>query len=354
MRHNLTQCSGKWGFADSGVPRIQFLYALLWKCVASWELGCKITKTQTLKAIMSAGKSIRIYLSDVSTGNTTGIRHVELVNWTGQAVVCPRSRLPELGKWQEAQRPGVYFLFEGRFGDAKQTAYTGEAENVVKRLVDHDRKKEFWNEVVIFTSKDENLTKAHVKFLEANLVALARTADRYELENGQTPTEASLPRADKDAMVEFTVNLRLVLGALGYSLLEGLLKPADEKQTDTAQASTQDILDQSGTFVLKVNNLVANGIVTDEGFVLKKGSQVSLTNSDSMPKKVQQIKDQLNTDGRLSKHSDSYVLEEDILCSSSSNAAALVAGTSRSGPQSWIAADGRTLKMVEDSLVEVM
>ncbi len=149
---------------------------------------------------MTIGKSIRVYLADA---NVTGIRYAELVNWTGQAIACPRNRLRELTKWPEAEKPGVYFLFESRFGDSKPTAYVGESENVAQRLTTQDRNQEFWNEVILFTSKDENLTKAHIKFLESALVNLSRQADRYQLANGNTPPESNLPRADKDAMKEF-------------------------------------------------------------------------------------------------------------------------------------------------------
>jgi hypothetical protein len=124
------------------------------------------------------GKSIRVYLADATV---TGIRYAELVNWTGQAIACPRNRLTELASWPETSKPGVYFLFESRFGDSKPIAYIGESENVCQRLTSHDRNKEFWSEVVIFTSKDENLTKAHIKFLESSLVGLSKYADRYQL-----------------------------------------------------------------------------------------------------------------------------------------------------------------------------
>src|SRR5690606_28377579 len=137
---------------------------------------------------------------------------------------CPRSRLGELAGWPETSKPGVYFLFESRLGDSKPLAYIGESENVVDRLTSHDRGKDFWNEVVLFTSKDENLTKAHVKFLEATLVERAKAADRYDLQNGNTPPESSLPRADRDAMAEFTENIRMVLGTLGYPVLESLIR----------------------------------------------------------------------------------------------------------------------------------
>ena len=136
---------------------------------------------------MSFGRSITIYLAD---GTPSGIRHVEIANWTGQAIYCPRSRFAELTKWEEAKRPGVYFLFERSSNDADNRVYIGESENVIKRLSNHDRDKEFWNELVIFTSKDENLTKSHIKYLESRLANLAIEAKRYDIENSNNPTES--------------------------------------------------------------------------------------------------------------------------------------------------------------------
>ena len=63
---------------------------------------------------MQFGRKVTIYLADASP---SGIRHVEIANWSGQAVACPRSRLIELKNWPEAQRPGVYFLFEKQTED---------------------------------------------------------------------------------------------------------------------------------------------------------------------------------------------------------------------------------------------
>jgi hypothetical protein len=275
------------------------------------------------------------------------------VNWTGQAVACPRNRLGELAAWPEVSKPGVYLLFEARLGDSKPLAYIGESENVSERLTSHDRQKDFWNEVVIFTSKDENLTKAHVKYLEANLVSNARQADRYCLENGNTPPESSLPRADRDAMAEFTENIRMVLGTLGYPILEPLLRaPATPPDPPALSPSTESKRKTFPEFIFRVNNLVAHGALTDEGFVLRKGSQVSATNTDSAATRIVKLKEQLQADGRLVQDGDHLVITEDLLLSSSSYAAVLVAGTSRSGPQSWFTADGRSLKAIEDAAID--
>ena len=58
--------------------------------------------------------------------------------------------MSQLKEWPECQRPGVYFLFERSSGaDEDNIAYTGESEDVFKRLVNHDKDKDFWTEVIL-------------------------------------------------------------------------------------------------------------------------------------------------------------------------------------------------------------
>jgi hypothetical protein len=294
---------------------------------------------------MGFGKSVRIFLPDATV---TGIRHAEILNRTGQAIACPRSRLEELKNWSETSKPGVYFLFEARLGDSKPIAYIGESENVAERLLTHDRKKDFWNDVVIFSSKDDNLNKSHIKYLESRLESIAKAADRYQLENGNTPTLSSLSRAEREAMEELLEDIRLVLGTLGYPVLEPLIQSsstaASSAAAPKAAAASADEL------VFSVHKLVARGVQTDEGFVLKKGSTASKTNTDSLNTKLVKLKEQLLADGRLLLEDDHLRLTEDVLISSSSYAAAIIAGTSRSGPQSWYDANGKSLKELEDQI----
>ena len=130
---------------------------------------------------MSIGKTIRIYLDD---GSVSGIRHAEIVNWTGQAISSPRTQIKSLSAWEESKKPGVYFLFGVDEESGQDAVYIGEAENVFDRLQNHIANKDFWNEVVFFTSKDENLTKSHVKYLESRLVQVAKISGRYVILNG--------------------------------------------------------------------------------------------------------------------------------------------------------------------------
>ncbi len=71
-----------------------------------------------------------------------------------------------------------------------------------------------------------------------------------------------------------------------------------------------------------------------------------------MPGKLAQLKENLAKDGTLTKTENHYRLTKDLLLSSSSYAAALVAGTARSGPQSWLNDKGESLKMIEELLLK--
>jgi hypothetical protein len=212
---------------------------------------------------MTIGKTIRIYLAD---GTPLGIRHAELVNWSGQAVVCPRGRMGELASWNECQRPGVYILVGDDESGTKDLVYIGEAENVLTRLQGH-RNKDFWTRVVFFTSKDDNLTKAHVKYLEARIIELALDADRARVENGNSPQRPSLPRAERDSMEEFLGPVRTLLGALGFNLLQPIARGSSQRGESGELGSTSRLRFNPPKRVID-----AEGASTDEGFVVYAGA----------------------------------------------------------------------------------
>jgi len=291
---------------------------------------------------MNYGRKITIYLADATT---SGIRHVEIVNWSGQAIYSPRSRFPELSKWDETKKPGVYFLFERQSSDTENKVYIGESENVLTRLNEQDRQKDFWNELVIFTSKDDNLTKSHIKYLEARLKSLASQAERYKVENKNNPPESSLPRSDRDTMEEFIDNMRIVLGVLGHKVLEPLrVTPTNDEQIDKNTIVGIPL-------TLSSKSIKAHGQVTDDGFLLLAGSEISNTFSKHLSSNWQGIRNKWIEEGLLIQTGNNYRLEKDSLLSSSSCAASIVTGTQKSGPQSWQDETGKTLKSIEEQLI---
>jgi len=134
---------------------------------------------------VSVGKSIRVYLADGTPG---GLLTAEIMNWTGHVVAAPRSRLPDLLNRPEISRTGIYLLL-GHDPDilGGTLAYVGEGDDVGKRLYQHARSedqagKDFWDRAIVLTSKDANLTKAHARYLERRMLALAQRAQRIAVD----------------------------------------------------------------------------------------------------------------------------------------------------------------------------
>lgn len=233
------------------------------------------------------GKQIRIYLAD---GTSTGIRHAEITNWSGQALACPRPRFADLKDWDEIKRPGLYFLFGTAEESGDDAVYIGESEVVLDRLSTHLTGKEFWSELIAFTSKDDNLTKGHVKYLESRLIQLALLANRYHVTNTAFPQLPALPRADRDAMEEYLISVRALLGVLGHRVLDPYAQPTrtfapSENTAQSVEPNTPE--SQSGSpspvlFALHIGGISATAERTDEGLVVLAGSEAAINVQGSL------------------------------------------------------------------------
>lgn len=297
------------------------------------------------------GKSIRIYLAD---GSVSGVRHAEIVNWTGQALAVSRNNLSELIQWPEVRRQGVYFLIGSDAETDQGRVYIGEAESVAERIPQHVGSKEFWHECVAFTSKDENLTKSHVKYLEARLVAAARDAGRYIVENSATPQESGLPRADRDAMDEFASNVRTVLGVLGHRVLDPLLSP---RPSPPVPSKVQTNLDQVVSerpritdLYLQTADLEAHAVLEDDEIVVLQGSSAALGVAPSLSVGYRAIRERLINAGVLVRDTDAVLkFTQNYAFPSPSQAAAVVVGYMINGRQAWKTSSGVALGDAEEA-----
>ncbi|XOV76590.1 MAG: GIY-YIG nuclease family protein [Phycisphaerales bacterium] len=167
---------------------------------------------------MTSGKSIKLFLVD---GDANGLVTAEIGQWTGKALVVPRASIEKLAKRSEAAKPGIYVLSgpDPEDSDADRV-YIGEAENVFSRIRQHLKGKDFWKRVCLFTSSDEHLTKAHIKYLESRLVEIIASAGRVVLDNGNVPPRPSLPESDCADMETYLSQVQVLLPVLGLSITQ--------------------------------------------------------------------------------------------------------------------------------------
>src|SRR3972149_3562560 len=150
-------------------------------------------------------------------GDAKRLRTAELSNWTGKAVAGPRSELDGVLARDEVAKSGVYFLSGTDSESGKVAVYVGEAESIRDRLRGH-LDKDWWNHVVFFISKDENLTKAHIRYLEGRLIEQAKAAGRALVMNGQS-SGSKLPESDREDMEIFLEKIHQLLPVLGVEVL---------------------------------------------------------------------------------------------------------------------------------------
>jgi hypothetical protein len=229
---------------------------------------------------------------------------------------------------------GVYVLTGSDPETGNPMAYVGEAEVLRDRLKSH-KAKDFWVTAVTFLSKDENLTKSHIRFLEGRLLEEAKSAGRFTLDNS-TASGSRLPEADRHDMEEFLDKIRQLLPVLGSELLT----PVASKEPS------------SGTEVLRteIKGVSATGQRTPTGFVVFKGSQAVLTPRPTAPQYapfVVATRDTFAKDGTLVPGGDRIVFTRDVEFSSPSAAAAVVHGGTANGLIAWKDKAGRTLKELE-------
>lgn len=283
---------------------------------------------------MAYGKTIELFLVN---GTADSLVIGELSNWNGKAIKIPRIEVASCNR-SDITQAGVYFLF-CKEDDNSDSVYIGEAENVKERLLQHlrdyqsEKEKYYWNTAVIFIGRD--LNKALIRYLENRFVEIARSSKRYLVLTKNIYRNTVMKESQIAVMEEFVDNVKILINALGYKVLEPLV-----------QVDFPNSLVDYEVLSITSGSVYAKGRVTAEGFVVFAGATVNEKASvKSLSTGMQKQRQKLFDTGKV----QNLVTTEDILFSSSSAAADFILGYSVSGPKTWKAKDGRSLKEIEES-----
>ncbi|MBQ2883123.1 MAG: GIY-YIG nuclease family protein [Alphaproteobacteria bacterium] len=268
------------------------------------------------------GKTVTTYLID---GDPKGTQYAFISNKICQMFVVPRSNLAYLNTQEKLQKPAFYILL-GEDEATKPQAYIGETENFRKRVKDHDSKKSFWQKALIFVSKDADMTKADVQYLEYKAISEAKRANTFVLnDNKQTPKAPNLPEYQQDSMDEFFEDVKFLASFIGCNIFE------------TVQENEEHL------FYTKGRGCDAKGFYNTSGFTVLKDSVIaqSATPSFSWVEEREKIIKEYSVldNGKL-------IMTSDKTFTSPSTAACFCLGRSSNGWIEWKDNDGNTLDSV--------
>lgn len=294
------------------------------------------------------GRTIKLYIMGEEYKN---LKSVELSNWSGKAYIGSRKHVGILQGFEDLTAPGVYCLIAESEDTYQKKIYIGEADEINKRLNEHHKKKDWWEDFIVFFSKDSNLTKAHVRYLEKKLHEIAsQNKTTIELDNGNTPPGSKLPNSDCDDMDEFNDNIVFILKNLG--LLDFTKINNNESQLPSYNSESEIFQMTVSGGKGKETNFAR--LKTENGnYVLLKDSYIRKSQIESFAKhNYSQLRKQLEKDGYFNE-SDSelfLVLKEDIPFPSPSAAGAIARNSSVNGRKEWKTKNGITLDEYESKV----
>jgi hypothetical protein len=304
------------------------------------------------------GASIRIFLVD---GTPHGLRVVERAGWTGSCLAFARADFAQARVRPEVGRTGVYILTgpdpSGRRGER---VYVGEADEVRVRLDAHQKEKDFWTGGLVLSTTNNSLNKAHVRYLEARLLAIARAADVATVDNGTAPPLPHLSEAEVADMESYLENALVLLPLVGVTVFEAAVAkqvvaaatpmsaavPGQPALTATATASATS---GSGTVTSRTYYLSSAGVNAEAlddaaGFIVQEGA-VASPSLGVLDNGYTQLRARLQAQGVLAPDDTGRLrLTKSYRFDSPSAAASVLSGGNRNGRTAWKDEDGRTLR----------
>ncbi|AQZ51121.1 DUF4357 domain-containing protein [Martelella mediterranea] len=285
------------------------------------------------------GRVVKIF---VTGQDPRSLRTVELDNWTGVATMGKAAFFKQALRHEGIDRSCVYLLIGSGGDDDLPEIYVGESDDFSQRYASGKFPITF-DTFMIFTSKDDNLTRAHVKWLERELwTTLSGNSGKVVLANANRPTGSNLPRSDIATMRTYLTNMVYLLEALGFDLFSKPERTAAIEATKQEEAAVQTPLSEIRFYT---NALPKNArekaylVFSDGSYMLKAGSKINEKATGSLPANVRKLREGLIKSGDLVLGEGYFELQKDLAFSKPSPASALVKGRSSTGHGDWLRED---------------
>jgi predicted GIY-YIG superfamily endonuclease len=282
-------------------------------------------------------KTIQIFLPG---GDPRGIRVAEITTRIVQVIEVPRSLLQDFLKMSESDQVALYFLFGEAEDDPNPKVYIGQTGDLRGRLVKHNKEKEFWQRALVLISRTNSLTQTHALFLEWYCLQMARKAERYAAENGNSGSRPHTPAPLEADCLEVFETGQTLLATLGYPVFDAVRESAPSSDSDEI-------------FYCKASGANGRGLYTPEGFVVLAGSTGRKTIMQSaIGTAHERCRKKLLESRVMRADGDKVIFDKDHLFAAPSTAATALTGGATNGWREWRNQDGKSLDVLKRQNVD--
>ncbi|MCQ2515465.1 MAG: GIY-YIG nuclease family protein [Saccharofermentans sp.] len=180
---------------------------------------------------MGQAKVINIVLEN---GTLDGV--VRISNKAGEDVIilsAPRKSVDYIFEVEESQNFGVYLLL------SEKQVYVGQSSNLKSRIKNHLAQKEWWNRVVLMTTRGNKFNSSDIDYLESVLINKAHSNHSLDTENKKAGNKHNIERGDQISLDSYIEEAMFLLDFIGVGVF-GNFKKDDSKQR--IQLVSQNVL----------------------------------------------------------------------------------------------------------------
>lgn len=208
---------------------------------------------------MAEAKTIKLLLSN---GSLSGLLVAELLKWDGILFSSPRESYHLLSNEPESKFWGVYLLV------SEDKVYIGQANDLLRRIGEHDKSKDWWEKVVLFTTKDNSLNRSDIDYLENKLIDIAKITGTLEMNNVQSGNSPKVSRYRETELKDFLDGALLLLELIGIKVFTKHIIKTKKIVNNTLLINEEHHVDQfmnkrrAISFLLNKNFDFSDGVVS--------------------------------------------------------------------------------------------
>ena len=186
---------------------------------------------------MSAqAKIINMLLYDGSLG---GVIRIEDSNWNaGELFSAPRESVSEMIDTGACNRYGVYLLLSAN------KVYVGQSSDLAKRISQHIAGKDWWESVIILTTKDDTLNRSDIDYLEYVLIEKANAIQNLDSDNKKSGNPPKVDIFKKTLLNQYLEEALFLMQLIGIRVFAPVKTDRKARRTKKKSEPALSIINQ--------------------------------------------------------------------------------------------------------------
>ena len=165
--------------------------------------------------MQAKAKKITLYLENGTLDGLVNISETDGWDFGGELYSCPRDNVDALVNNPFINNKiGVYLLL------STDRVYVGQSIDLASRITQHKLGKDWWERVILFTSKNNELNQSHITYLESKLIQKAIECSTVDSENKTFGNKTCLGIGDAKLLDQYLDEAFFVLELLGINVFK--------------------------------------------------------------------------------------------------------------------------------------